>query len=103
MYVYIWGEVMHIGEHTIFSCLYWDLVMQGIINGTKVKHLVIIADNCPGHNKNFCVVKLCAWLVEAGWAKEVTLLFLIKGHTKNNCDIKFNLLKRGTRGINIFD
>ena len=33
----------------------------------------------------------------------MTLLFLIKGHTKNDCDVKFNLLKRGTRGINIFD
>ena len=28
--------------------------------------------------------------------------FLIKGHTKNECDAKFNSLKAGTRGVNIF-
>ena len=75
------------------SCLYWDLVRQGIIDGgTKVKHLVIISDHCPGQNKNFCVLNFCCWLVEAGWAGEVTIIFLIKGHTKNDCDVKFNIL-----------
>ena len=40
-----------------------------------MKRLVIIADNCSGQNKNFCVIKFCTWLVEAGWAGEVVLLF----------------------------
>ena len=81
-------------------CMHWYLVGQGIIDGvTKVKHLVIIADNCTGQNKNFCVLKFCCCLVEDGWAGEVTLIFLIKGHTKNYCDVKFNLLKRGAKGL----
>ena len=85
------------------SCIYWDLFRQGIIyGGTKVKHLVIIADNCPGQNKNLCVLRFCCWLVKAGWAGEVTLIFLIKGHTKNGCDVKFDLLKCGAKGVNIF-
>ena len=85
------------------SCLYWDLVWQGIIDvGTKVKHLVIVADNFPGQNKNFCVLKFCCWLVGAGWAGKVTLIFLIKGNTNNDCDVKFNLLKCGAKGVNIF-
>ena len=51
------------------SCLYWDLIRQGIIDGgKKVKYIVIIADNCPGQNKKFCVLKFCCWLVEAVWA-----------------------------------
>ena len=33
---------------------------------------------------------------------EVTLLFLVKGHTKNDCDKMFNNLKQGTRGENIW-
>ena len=103
MNVYIWGEgTANQGGDNIVSCLYWDLVMQGIIGGTKVKRLVINTDNCSGQNKNFCVLKFCVWLVEAGWAGEVVLHFLIKGHTKNECDSKFNTLKRGTYGINIF-
>ena len=32
----------------------------------------------------------------------MTLIFLIKGHTKNDCDVKLNLLKRGAKGVNIF-
>ena len=73
-----------------------------IIGGKKVKRLVIIMDNCSGQNKNFCAVKFCTWLVEAGWAGEVILLFLIKGHTNNECDSKFNSLKTDTAGINIY-
>ena len=30
------------------------------------------------------------------------MMFLIKGHTKNECDSKFNSLKKGTFGVNIF-
>ena len=44
-----------------------------------MKRLVIIADNCPAQNKNFYIVRFCAWIVEAGWAEEVVLFFLIKG------------------------
>ena len=60
MNVYIWGE---------------ETANRGADN--MMKHLVVIADNCPGQNKNFCVLKFCCWLVEAGWAGEVTLIFLI--------------------------
>ena len=103
MNVYIWGEgKANRGADNIVSCLNWDLKRRGIIDGTKVKKLVIIADNCPSQNKNFCVLKFCCWVVEAGWAGEVELLFLIKGHTKNECDVKFNILKKSTHGVNIF-
>ncbi|EJK57849.1 hypothetical protein THAOC_22069 [Thalassiosira oceanica] len=103
MNVYIWGEESaNRGADNIVSCLFWDLVRDGIINGKKVKKIVFIADNCPGQNKNYCVIHFCSWLIEAGWADEVELLFLIKGHTKNECDVKFNILKKGTRGRNIF-
>ena len=30
------------------------------------------------------------------------MMFLIKGHTKNECDSKFNSLKKRTFGVNIF-
>ena len=67
-----------------------------------MKRIVIIADNCSAQNKIFCMMKFCTWLVEANWAGEVVLFFLVKGHTKNECDSKFNTLKQGTHGINIY-
>ena len=70
---------------------------------SPVKHLVLIADNCPGQNKNNTVIKYFQWLVEAGCTLKATLLFLIKGHTKNICDRHFNLLKNALRNKNIYD
>ena len=97
--VYIWGEgTTKRGADNIVSCLCWDLEIGGISGEKKVKRLVIIADNYPV-KKN--VLKFCAWLVEAIWAGEVVLFFLIKGHTKKR-DSKFSALKQGTNGVNIF-
>ena len=101
--VYVWGEgTANRGADNIVSCLNSYLKKYKIVDGSKLKRLVIIADNCSGQNKNNCVIKYCCWLVEAGWCGEVVLVFLVKGHTKNECDSKFNMLKCGTRGFNIF-
>ena len=67
-----------------------------------MKCLLIVANNCSGQNKNNCVIKLCVWFVEASWCGEVVLMFLVKDHTTNECDSKFNSFKEGTRGVNIF-
>ena len=106
MNTYIWEEAAaNRGADNIISCLYLDLVRNGVIAsaGLPLMHLVlVVADNCSGQNKNKTMIKFCAWLVEAGWIKKVTLLFLVKGHTKNDCDKKFNLLKQGTNGKDIW-
>ena len=114
MDVFIWGEgTANRGADNIVSCLNKYLTKYGVVgaaqptssvvsNNAKLGRLVVIADNCAGQNKNNCVIKYCCWLVEAGWCGEVVLFFLIKGHTKNECDSKFNKLKSGTRGVNIF-
>jgi len=100
---YIWGEGQaNRGADNIVSLLYWDLKRRGVFE-SSVGHLVLIADNCAAQNKNFCVLKFLMWLVEGKHAKKVTLVFLIKGHTKNFCDNRFNLLKQGTAGRNIWD
>ena len=100
MNAYIWEEgEANRGADNIVSCLYLDLVRRGVIHAGQqcrpLKHLAIAADNCSGQNKNKAVIKFCCWLVEANYATKVTLLFLIKGHTKNDCDREFNLLKEG--------
>ena len=48
-------------------------------------------------------MKFTMWLVKAGFIEKVSLVFLIKGHTKNNAGKWFNYLKRGTKGKNIWD
>ena len=40
-----------------------------------------------------CVVRFLMWLVEAKIFLKVTLLFLVKSHTKNSADCMLNLLK----------
>jgi len=109
MNTYIWEESeANRGANNIISCLYKDLCETGVVQiGDEEKegglgHLVIAADNCSGQNKNKAMIRFCMWLVEAGYAKKVTLLFLIKGHTKNECDKSFNLLKKGTKGEDLW-
>ena len=114
MHTYIWEEgTGDRGANNIITCLYMWLVTKGIVprdadelaswNKPKLHHLVIGADNCTGQNKNKAMIKFCTWLVEAGYVEKVTLLFLIKGHTKNDCDRHFNELKMGTHNKNIWD
>ena len=86
MNTYIWEEAdANHGADNIISYLFLDLVRRGGIGNTgrPLKHLALAADNCSGQNKNKAMLKFCAWLVEAGWVEKVTLLFLVKGYTKN--------------------
>ena len=87
--------------NSVSCCLYLDLERRGYIN-TKVeanqqrrplKHLAIASDSCSSQNKNKAVIRFCYWLVKANCMTKVTLLFLIKGHTKCYCGREFNLLK----------
>ena len=59
-------------------------------------------DNCVGQNKNRIVIRTAAICVEMEWAKQMNLIFLVKGHTKNSCDRHFNLLKSDWRKKHIF-
>ncbi len=67
-----------------------------------VDHLDLITNNCTGQNKNKTMVKFLFWLVESGHCKQVSLIFLIKGHTKNICDRFYNLLKHTYHNVNIY-
>ena len=105
---YIWEEgTDDQGADNIISCLHLDLACGGLFDVNRpsytiLDHLVLGADNCSGQNKNKAMLKYCMWLVEAGFVKKVTLLFLVKGHTKNHCDKFFNILKRSSIDENIW-
>ena len=59
-------------------------------------------DNCGDQNKNNTILKTCAYIVAAGWYKNVNVILLVKGHTKNSCDRSFNLLKHKWNKTNVY-
>ena len=104
MNAYVWLEGQgDRGANNITSCLYKDFKARGYFNQRNYGSLTIIADNCAGQNKNKHVVRFLMSLVELKWFPQITLIFLIKGHTKNACDRLFNLVKLNYHRKNIFD
>lgn len=59
------------------------------------------ADNCVGQNKNNYVLWYLLWRVLTGRHTQVTLSFLVVGHTKFAPDWSFGLFKRLYRRTNI--
>ena len=91
------------GSNQICSCYYHEMKGHGYFEeGVQVGHIVVAADNCGGQNKNKTMVQFCKWIHECGVAKKVTLLFLMKGRTKNICDCLFNLVKHEYHDTNIY-
>lgn len=52
------------------------------------------ADNCSGQNKNRHVIAYLMWRVLTSRHKQITLSFLIVGHTKFSPDTCFGMIKR---------
>lgn len=63
-------------------------------NITEVR---LFSDNCPGQNKNHCLVRFCMALVENGRFKKVEQFFPIRGHSFLPCDRDFGIIKRSLR------
>ena len=55
------------------------------------------ADNCTGQNKNNAMIHYLSWRVLVGLHKNITLSFLVVGHTKFAPDWCFGLLKKKFR------
>lgn len=70
---------------------------------SSARRLVIHADNCGGQNKNRWVLWFCAMLTICNIFDEVTLHFLIAGHTKNVCDGAFGNVKKLFRVSDVYN
>ena len=81
------------GSNAIVSMLHHFFVHHGL--GEKVVHLH--ADNCGGQNKNATMVQYLLWRIMTGLHTEITLSFMIPGHTKFSPDWCFGLLKKKYR------
>lgn len=92
---YLIDEAVDMGKgfNAIVSMLHHFFVYHG--QGEKRVHLH--ADNCGGQNKNAIMVQYLLWRVMTGQHTEITLSFMIPGHTKFSPDWCFGLLKKRYR------
>ena len=81
------------GSNAIISMLHHFFAHHGL--GEEAVHLH--ADNCGGQNKNAMMVQYLLWRVMTGQHKQITLSFMIPGHTKFSPDWCFGLLKKKYR------
>ena len=93
------------GGNNVASLLMHHLHYKGIVAESAVepfKELNLVMDNCGGQNKNRHVLRLLHLVVKWGIAKVARAIFLVHGHTKNDCDPLFNLMKKEYRRRNCF-
>jgi hypothetical protein len=101
-YCYYEGEAKK-GGNSVCSILWKYVLAQGLLDGSsKAKEINFVFDNCGGQNKNKMVLRFMIMLAKLGIADVVRAIFLIKGHTKNDCDRMFNLLKYDYRNTNVY-
>lgn len=62
-------------------------------HGLGEKEVFLHADNCTGQNKNNCMLQYLVWRAIIGRHTQVTLSFLVVGHTKFAPDLCFGLFK----------
>jgi hypothetical protein len=112
-YIYLEGEAQKKGGNGVVSLLWGELdrkrllpphpmLKNGCDDWTPVKELNLFFDNCGGQNKNRMVLRLLPLLVGLRVARTVRACFLVRGHTKNDCDRLFNLLKKEYRTSNVY-
>ena len=74
-----------------------QLELKLLLNGKCAKEINLVFDNCSEKKKNRMVLWMLFFMVKLGICKTARVIFLIKGHTKNDCDRMFNLLKKEYR------
>ena len=80
------------GSNKVVSILYH--LLRDFISDHKFlpKKLTVNADNCWRENKNVLVFSFLSALVQLNIFQEVTMEFLLVGHTGNQCDQLFSIL-----------
>ena len=78
------------GANTVISQLDYYFAQHGLGETEVFLH----ADDCTGQNKNNCMLWYLAWRVMTGRHIQITLSFLVVGHTKFAPDWCFGLFER---------
>ena len=72
-------------------------------HGCGETHVYLHADNCTGQNKNRFMMHYLTWRVMVGLHEEISLPFLLVGHTKFVPNWCFGLAKQCFRKTNVFN
>lgn len=79
--------------NSIISYLHHFLQTKGVLDDNEVRRIILFSDNANGQNKNWNVVRFCAWL-SAQYDLEVEHIFPVRGHSFCVCDRNFGLYGR---------
>lgn len=90
------------GGNNVASMMWNELERQGLTTGPTVPEIVMVFDNCAGQNKNRHVLRLLSIMVARKMTKLARCSFLVKGHTKNDCDRMYNQMKQRYRSANCY-
>ena len=90
------------GGNEVASMLWKNFDRVGLLDGRTCNEINLVFDNCTGQNKNRMVFRMLFFLVKLKICRRARAIFLVKGHTKNDCDRMFNLMKYDYRKVNCF-
>lgn len=93
-YMCLWHEgIAGRGGNEVASCLFKVLTSQV----TEKNKIQIWCDNCAGQNKNKMVLTMLILLVKNKIFKEISVKFLMSGHSFMACDRDFGLIEKRKR------
>lgn len=82
------------GARTTCEVIHRTLLKLAKTRKVWPKNLIIQLDNTSAENKNHTVMAYCAWLVATGVFESIQVRFLMVGHTHEDIDGYFGLLRR---------
>lgn len=104
-YVYHEGVGKKGGDNVV-SLIHKKLKDDGIFELAAMKgageRMIFVFDNCAGQNKNRMVLRYMQYLVDCCVFKEIEIVFLVAGHTKNICDRRFKDAKHNFHKRNVY-
>jgi hypothetical protein len=80
----------------------WKMFLMKGLLGRTTNEINLVFDNCAGQNKNRMVYCMLFFMVKLKVCRVARAIFLVKGHTKNDCDRMFNLMKYDYRKVDCY-
>ena len=82
--------------------LWKTLKLKGHFDGQCAKEINFVFDDCTGQNKNRMITRLLFFMVKLSITNAARASFLVKEHTKNDCNRMFNFMKSKYRKVNCY-
>ena len=94
MTAFMWHELLaKRGANDVISCLL-HFINETPFGRTGAKHSIWWPDNCPGQNKNNCLIWFFQDLICCGVYSSIDYKFLVPGHTYSPTDRHFAIIEK---------